>query len=147
MAKPLVRDSKVHCSNIKIDTPEWLAFLDSINSFYYSHPFLTFGVRRNSRKYWQAYKRKNGILQQKYLGVNHRVTKQLLDLTAEQFNDLSNSGLIPKHGCIPEFGTEASKLHFEDRTLGVVTVVKWTDGSRFIDVEDLLALGLKMGDR
>ena len=143
--KPIVVNDTVYGSNIKVDSWEWLNFLRCHNSFYYTTLGITFGLRKNNQKYWQAYKKCKGILKQRYLGISPQVTKQELEITANEFKNLNptKNTLVKKVAKTAVYNTDVAKLTFQKEEIGAITILTIND-CQFVEIEDLLSLGIEI---
>lgn len=81
-------------SMIQIDTKCWFAWLTENDSFRYesnNHP--SFRARKE-KKYWYGYRRVDGKLYKRYIGVSNEVTQDRLEQTAEEFVEISTPNKI-----------------------------------------------------
>ncbi|MEG4121878.1 hypothetical protein QUA43_30975 [Microcoleus sp. N9_B4] len=74
---------------IQIDTKCWFIWLTENDSFRYesnNHP--SFRARKE-KKYWYGYRKIDGKLYKRYIGVSNEVTQDRLEQTAEEFVEIS----------------------------------------------------------
>lgn len=134
-SEPTVFNGQIVGTDVKIDTLAWFEFLETNNSFVYSSNNLVFRVRKN-HKYWQAYKKHQGALRQKYLGRSSRVTSSKLEGFVTEL-------LYPVQSDRIEYETKPARIFWNSEEIGIVTVLV-CEGSRLIDVGDLACLGLQV---
>jgi hypothetical protein len=87
---PVVWYSDVRESDIKVNTPEWFTWLESVPSFSYQSADGKFTARKQ-RNYWNAYRKTNNILRQEYLATTANLTLDKLQDVAKllDLSDLS----------------------------------------------------------
>ncbi|MEG4627925.1 hypothetical protein Q5691_27025 [Microcoleus sp. w1-18aA5] len=76
-------------SMIQIDTKCWFTWLTENDSFRYesnNHP--SFRARKE-KKYWYGYRKVDGKLYKRYIGISNEVTQDRLEQTAEEFVEIS----------------------------------------------------------
>ena len=77
---------------IVIGGEQWLAWLGTHTSFYYTSPIGTFTARRELRSgswYWYAYRRRSGRLHRVYVGRSHELDAQRLMTVAQRLADMA----------------------------------------------------------
>lgn len=78
-------------TGIKLDSPNWLAWLEENASFYFEHEAAGFSVRRQKHRkgyYWYGYKRISGRLYKLYLGMQSAVTPEKLAALAHRYAEI-----------------------------------------------------------
>lgn len=83
---------------VELDTPTWFEWLERATTISFSYPivepscgyivgFMTVRKERKQRgyQYWSAYRRRNGRLRKRYVGVSRQVTLARLEAIAEGF--------------------------------------------------------------
>ena len=100
---PTVSEAAVYAADlpdgrIRLDTPEWFAWLAAPTTISFSYPifdpskgyivgWLTVRkeLRRNERSYWWIFRRQDGRVRKIYLGRSTTVTEERLNAIARQF--------------------------------------------------------------
>jgi hypothetical protein len=85
---PVVWFSDVRELNIKVDSPEWFSWLESIPTFSYQSADGKFTARKQGN-YWNAYRKSFGKLRQEYLATTSNLTLDKLQEVAKLL-DLSD---------------------------------------------------------
>ena len=78
-------------TGIRLSEPAWSMWLEDSTGFYYRHDQGSFTARKQHHRrgyFWYAYKRINGKLHKKYLGMRENVTAQRLADLASEFAGL-----------------------------------------------------------
>lgn len=102
MTVPIVKNGRftMPCGNKHhVNSPEWFAFLNTIDRFVFEIGDYRINCRAESRKtssnlYWSAYKKIAGKLHKKYLGQSEDITSVLLNQTLSYFRDISKGKRI-----------------------------------------------------
>ena len=89
---PWVRDGYIRIPDsewIKIDTPEWFAWVEQVTSFCYSspHSWMRLTVRKEKRGtnfYWYGYRKIDSKLHNVYLGKGEQLTQDRLEEACER---------------------------------------------------------------
>lgn len=75
-------------TGIQLTEAAWGSWLEDAKSFYYRHDLGGFTANKQGHRhgyFWYAYKRINGKLHKKYLGMRENVTAARLKEVADQF--------------------------------------------------------------
>ena len=78
-------------NGIRLTDPEWSMWLEDATGFYYDHADCGFTCKKQKHRngyFWYAYKRVNGRLHKRYLGMRENVTLDRLKLQAQTFSRL-----------------------------------------------------------
>jgi hypothetical protein len=82
---PVVWYSDVKETDIKVDSPEWFIWLQSVPSFSYQSADGKFTARKRGN-FWNAYRKSFGKLRQEYLGTTANLTLDRLQEVAKLMN-------------------------------------------------------------
>ncbi|MBW4569670.1 MAG: hypothetical protein KME31_17075 [Tolypothrix carrinoi HA7290-LM1] len=82
---PVVWFSDVRELNIKVDSPEWFSWLESIPTFSYQSADGKFTARKQGN-YWNVYRKSFGKLRQEYLATTENLTLDRMQETAKLLN-------------------------------------------------------------
>jgi LuxR family transcriptional regulator, maltose regulon positive regulatory protein len=91
---PAVRDGMLHAAAretpVRVGMPEWFAWLDAARSFTFAGEEGTFTARqelRSGRRFWYAYRQRDGVLRKTYLGRSVDLTLQRLEQAAQTLTE------------------------------------------------------------
>src|SRR5262249_21530127 len=93
---PAVRDgllsSGLHMAPVPVGAEQWFAWLSEARSFTFASTAGTFTARqeeRSGRRFWYAYRQREGVLRKAYLGRSADLTLERLEQAA---HDLAHAG-------------------------------------------------------
>ncbi|HEV8190538.1 MAG TPA: hypothetical protein VGP82_03505, partial [Ktedonobacterales bacterium] len=94
---PTIRDGALHAAAletpVRVGTLEWFAWLDAARSFTFAGETGTFTARhelRSGRRFWYAYRQRDGVLRKTYLGRSADLTPQRLEQAAQTLADTAS---------------------------------------------------------
>lgn len=82
-------------NGLQVGSDEWSIYLEDGQTFYYDHPTGAFSAQKQHHRhgyFWYAYKRINGKLYKKYLGMRETIDADRLLQVAGQYAEIAKSG-------------------------------------------------------
>lgn len=109
---PAVRDGQLHITQaeapIQVGAPQWHAWLRGARSFTFAGAAGTFTARheeRAGRRFWYAYRQRDGVLRKTYLGRSTDLTLQRLEQAADVLAHAAGKSVLDDSDALDEWAS------------------------------------------